>query len=73
MAKLTAWFNSEEHSPVRVGVYLSTVDKRETFYRYWDGCEWHVGGCTPNDAAIEAGYRRGNGGLHWRGLAKEPK
>ena len=72
--KRTPWFTGLEY-PVREGVYerkLFNYHQREPLivYSYWDGQQWYVGGCSPDEAMIlaeECGptmtlYRE------WRGL-----
>ncbi len=70
--KLTKWFDAYDANPKHIGVYLSTVDKREKFYRYWDGNFWHYGASTPQAAFDCQGKRWRYFGLYWRGLASDP-
>lgn len=71
--KLTPWFPPEV-KPVREGVYIATVVREETFYRYWDGRLWLTGDNTVKGAYREAGegIPTWHQSIHWRGLAKAP-
>lgn len=72
--KLTPWFTAPEVNPVRPGVYISTVDKKETFYRRWDGSWWYCGDYKNTSDVAESSVTWPTPyTLYWRGLAKEPK
>lgn len=71
--KLTPWFPPEVR-PAHPGVYISTVNRARTFYRLWDGSNWHYGhesdpakAATINDIWLPPEF------LHWRGLAEKPQ
>lgn len=70
--KLTPWFPANV-KPVREGIYIATVVRGDTFYRYWDGKVWHCGGDTVAKAAANRGFWRFQNQIRWRGLAEKPK
>lgn len=74
--KLTPWFPAIV-KPVRAGVYEVRKKPPWSWYRYWDGKCWYLGGKTPMAAknyADMAGSRLDETPPEpWRGLAEEPK
>jgi hypothetical protein len=71
--KLTPWFPSKV-KPVRVGVYVASIFRDESMYRYWNGRTWSYPDETPKGAfAIRSTVSECSSEVEWRGLAEQPK
>lgn len=75
--KRTPWFGGMEY-PVREGVYERKLynyhnGEQLIVYSYWDGAQWFIGTCSPEDAIRAAENLGPTMTLHreWRGLLKE--
>jgi len=74
--KLTPWF-PPSIAPVRIGEYNASIFRDDTVRRWWDGVRWSQG---YEEGASEKVQNRNRNllesfsrGMHWRGLAEEPK
>jgi len=72
--KLTPWFSGTD-IPFRPGAYER--DYRpfggETWYSEWTGTTWLSPARTPLVASKQVTAAFTQGGIRWRGLAKDPK
>jgi hypothetical protein len=72
--KLTPWF-PPNMKPVRPGLYIASIGRRNRFYRRWTGKRWLYGSYSQEDAATMPArpWPEKDYPLHWRGLASDPK
>jgi hypothetical protein len=77
--KLTPWFNTRDHTPVRTGVYQVYVLKDwhgrlstpyGGFYSMWDGKVWRCMSMSKEEAARSELPTRCTLGFWWRGVKR---